>query len=80
MRTLSLNLDLCDAEILRDAVANHLRQRQIETEPTLVDPRTSSLRATLNELNQMIERPSPRERSPIRSNQRQPGALLRRVR
>lgn len=79
MRTLSLNLDLCDAEILRDAVANHLQRQSGNGEPTLVDPNTQSLRATLIELNQMIERPVARQRVSIRAGQREPAPVLRRV-
>ena len=67
MRTLTLNLDLSDAEILRDAVANHLGRHPERPEPAPADLHTQSLRATLHELSQMIERPSPRQRAPVRS-------------
>lgn len=79
MRTLSLNLDLCDAEILRDAVARQLGLQPIPTEPTLIDPHTQSLRATLNELNRMIDRPSPRQRMALRTGRQDVAIQLRRV-
>lgn len=68
MRTLTLNLDLSDAEILRDAVANHLERHPERPEFATVDPHTQSLRATLRELSQMIDRPTPRRRAPLRSS------------
>ncbi len=62
MRTLSLNLDLSDAEILRDAVEYQLRRQADSDDLRLVDHRMRSLKATLHELTQMIERPQPRRR------------------
>lgn len=79
MRTLSLNLDLSDAEILRDAVEHQLRQNADRDELRLVDDRLQSLRATLNELTQMIERPHPRRRIAITSPQHDEAAMLRRI-
>lgn len=79
MRTLSLNLDLSDAEILRDAVAHQLRQSHDRDELRLVDDRMQSLRATLIELTEMIERPHPRRRVELVSPQRDDGTTLRRI-
>jgi hypothetical protein len=60
MRTLCLNLDLSDAEVLRDALTRQLTAEQ--SSPYLLDERVRSLRATLRELDRMIERPAPRRR------------------
>ncbi len=79
MRTLSLNLDLSDAEILRDAVEHQLRQSAECEELRLVDDRMESLRATLNELTQMIDRPRPRQRVTLTSSPRADLRVLRRV-
>ena len=79
MRTLSLNLDLSDAEILRDAVEHQLLHFDDRSEVRLVDDRTRSLRATLNELTHMIERPHPRRRVVPTSMHRDDGTILRRV-
>ena len=79
MRTLSLNLDLSDAEILRDAVEHQLRQCADRNELRLVDDRMQSLRATLIELTQMIERPHPRRRIAATSTWRDEDCGLRRV-
>ena len=62
MRTLCLNLDLSDAEILREAVERQLEEQPVEPAIRLVDDRTRSLQATLQVLTQMIERPEPRRR------------------
>ncbi len=67
MRTLSLNLDLHDAEVLREALQRQLAAEQAS--PYRLDERVRSLRATLRELNRMIERPAPRRRDvPVRSS------------
>ncbi len=79
MRTLSLNLDLSDAEILRDAVEYQLRHQADSHDLRLVDHRMRSLKATLDELTQMIERPRPRRRSIAAHNSREDGTALRRV-
>ena len=79
MRTLSLNLDLSDAEILRDAVEYQLRHQADSDGPRLVDHRMRSLRATLDELTQMIERPQPRRRPIAAPQSRVAGTALRRV-
>ncbi len=79
MRTLSLNLDLSDAEILRDAVEHQLRQTADRDELRLVDDRLQSLRATLNELTQMIERPHPRRHVAHTSTLCDDAAMLRRI-
>ena len=79
MRTLSLNLDLSDAEILRDAVEHQLRQSADRDELRLVDDRMQSLRATLNELTQMIDRPHPRRRVSFTSSPREDETVLRRI-
>ncbi len=62
MRTLCLNLDLSDAEILREAVERQLEDRPVEPAFRLLDDRTRSLQATLDVLTQMIDRPAPRRR------------------
>lgn len=79
MRTLSLNLDLSDAEILRDAVAHQIRQSHDRDELRLVDDRMQSLRATLIELTEMIERPHPRRRVELASLQPDDRTTLRRI-
>ncbi|HEV2527756.1 MAG TPA: hypothetical protein VGT61_04795 [Thermomicrobiales bacterium] len=75
MRTLCLNLDLQDAEVLREALQRQLAAEQAA--PYRLDERVMSLRATLRELNRMIERPAPR-RHDIRGHERAPH--LQRVR
>ena len=79
MRTLSLNLDLSDAEILRDAVEHQLRQSADRDELRLVDDRMQSLRATLHELTRMIDRPHPRRRIGLTTSPREDEVILRRI-
>ena len=68
MRTLCLNLDQSDAEILRDAVESYLRQQPTEPETVHSHHRTRSLRTTLDDLQTMIDRPGPRPRAALRAS------------
>lgn len=79
MRTLCLNLDLSDAEILREAVERQLEEQPVEPAIRLVDDRTRSLRATLDVLTQMIERPMPRRRLSSHRTGREQSVTPRRI-
>lgn len=79
MRTLCLNLDLSDAEILREAVERQLEEQPVEPAIRLVDDRTRSLRATLDVLTQMIERPMPRRRLSSHRTVREQAVTPRRI-